>query len=247
MSLSTKKIIIVLPVYNEEKVLQENTLKVYNFCQENLVNYDWQILIANNGSTDKTEEIAQKLTQDFLRISYFYLKEPGRGMALKKAWSKYKADVYVYMDIDLATDLKHLPFLISTIDEEQFDLSTGSRLVRGAHVKRSILRDLTSKVYNLLLKIFFLKYNIKDSQCGFKAISNKTKEKILPSIKNNKWFFDTELLVRSFYNGYKIKEIPVEWREERFIKRKSTVKMMQTIWDDIKEIFRLKKELLFKK
>lgn len=239
-----KKILIVLPTYNEENILKENALKVYNFCREKIFEYDWQILIADNGSTDKTVTIAQELNQKIPQIIYFHLEKAGRGRALKKAWSEYEADIYVYMDIDLATDLKYLEFLIKAVDKEGCDLATGSRLKRGAEVERSIGREISSRIYNLILKIFFPSYSIKDSQCGFKAISQKIKEQILPKVKNSGWFFDTELLIYSFYRGYRIKEIPVNWKEERFVKRKSTVKFFQTVLDCLKEIIKLKINLI---
>lgn len=239
-----KKILIVLPTYNEEDILEENVLRVYNFCHQKLTDYEWQILIADNGSTDKTAVIAEKLGQKFNQITNFHLEQAGRGRALKKAWTEFDADIYSYMDIDLATDLKYFLLLIEAFGKENYDLVTGSRLKRGAEIERSLLREIFSQIYNLILKFFFPRYNIKDSQCGFKAISQKIKKEILPSIKHTGWFFDTELFIRSFYQGYKIKEIPVNWREERFKKRKSTVKLLQTVFDNLKEIIKLKIDLI---
>jgi len=238
-----KKILLVLPTYNEEKIVEKNALKVFEFCQNNLKNYAWQILIADNGSTDKTVQIAHQLNKNFPKISYFHSKIPGRGRALKKAWTKYEADIYIYMDIDLATDLNYLPLLIKAIEEENFDLAIGSRLKKEARIQRSFFREISSRIYNLILKFFFPGYPIKDSQCGFKAISGKIKKEILPKVKNESWFFDTELLILSWKNGYKIKEIAVNWQEERFSKRKSKVKFFQTVLADLIEILKLKKRL----
>lgn len=235
-----KKIIIILPTYNEEMVVKENTLKVFDFCQKSLKDFDWQILIADNGSTDKTVEIAKNLTKNNQKISFFHIPEKGRGFALKKAWSQeYPADIYVYMDIDLATDLNYLPLLIKAINEENYDLSIGSRLKFGKKIKRSLFREILSRVYNLFLKILF-KPSFYDAQCGFKAISKEVAQKIIPQIKNNNWFFDTELLILAEKNGYKIKEIPVEWIEKRTATRKSTVKILSTVWEDIKGMIELK-------
>jgi glycosyltransferase involved in cell wall biosynthesis len=241
-----KKILITLPTYNEEKILKENTLRVYDFCQKNLSDFDWKILIADNGSVDKTVEIAEELSKNYPKISYFHLEEAGRGRALKKAWSEYEADIYTYMDIDLATDLNYFKDLIKAIAFEGYELATGSRLKKGASVRRSFLREISSRFYNFLLRIFFKGYKIKDSQCGFKAISKKIKEEILPYIKNNGWFFDTELLIISFYKKFKIKEIPVNWQENRYLKRKSKVKIFSDALNNLKEIIKLKIFLLKK-
>ena len=237
-----RKILIVLPTYNEEKILEKNTLKILKFCQKNLKDYNWQILIADNGSTDQTSKIAEKLSKNYEKISFFHLPEKGRGGALKKAWSEYEADIYTYMDIDLATELNALPLLIEAIDKKGYDLAIGSRLKKESKVERSLKREITSRVYNFLLKILF-KPSFSDAQCGFKAISKKVAQEILPKVKNNHWFFDTELLILAEKSGFKIKEIPVEWVEKRTAGRKSTVKILATIWEDIKGMVELRRRL----
>ncbi|MDD2646416.1 MAG: glycosyltransferase [Patescibacteria group bacterium] len=246
MITTNKKILIVLPTLNEERALSENVKRVFDFCQDNLSNYDWQILIADNGSTDNTVYISQNLTNQHPRITYFHLDQPGRGRAMKKAWLENEADVYLYMDADLATDLKYLPPLIKAITDEGFDLATGSRLKRGAKISRSLFREISSRTYNLILRVIFPKYKIQDSQCGFKAISQRVKIKVLPSVKDPIWFFDTELFIRANELGFKIKEIPVEWQDNKFVKRKTRVKILKTVTDDLREIIKLKIELLKK-
>jgi glycosyltransferase involved in cell wall biosynthesis len=237
-----KNILIVLPTYNEEKVLEVNTLKVFNFCQEKIKNYDWQILIADNGSSDQTPEIAKKLSRGNEKIIYFHLKQKGRGFALKESWSKkYPADFYAYMDVDLSSDLNALPLLIEAL-ENNYQLATGSRLKTGHKTQRSFKRELMSRTYNFLLKIFF-QPSFKDAQCGFKVITKEIAEKILPQIKNNNWFFDTEMFILAEKAGYKIKEIPIEWLEKRQAQRKSTVNVMATAWEDIKGMIELEKRL----
>lgn len=255
------KVLITLPTYNEELVIKENALKVFRFCQEKLKNYNWQILIADNGSTDRTPQIAKRLVESFSggrpptkyksitniqitnKISFFHISDKGRGYALKKAWgSEYPADFYAYMDADLSSDLNAFPLLIEAIDKESYDLATGSRLKAGHQTERSLLREILSHGYNLLLKTLF-KPSFKDAQCGFKAITKEVAQKILPQIKNNNWFFDTELFILAEHAGYKIKEIPIEWLETRAPQRKSTVKILATVWEDIKGMIRLWREI----
>jgi glycosyltransferase involved in cell wall biosynthesis len=239
-----KKILIVLPVYNEEKILEYSVLEVEKYCKKNLNSYDWKIVIAENGSQDKSLEIIQEIHYKYPHILFFHLEKEGRGRALKKAWMEYDADIYVYMDIDLSTDLSYLLNLIHPLDKGECDIVIGSRLINGAQAKRSLKRKIISHFYNFLLRFFFPHYPVKDSQCGFKAISQKVKKEILPYVKNSNWFFDTELLVKAFYYNFKIKEIPVLWKESVFSERKSKVKLLSTIFDNLKEIIRLKKDLI---
>jgi glycosyltransferase involved in cell wall biosynthesis len=216
------KILIVIPAYNEEKILEKNILRLRNFLVKNIKD-KWEIVIAENGSTDKTLEIAKNLSQKYSDICYFHLTERGRGRALKKALSQSSAEILTYMDVDLSTDLKFFPQLIKFIKEGN-DIVIGSRLIRGAEVKRSLLREILSRNYNLLIRFLF-NTKIKDMQCGFKAINQKVKKNILPEVKDNEWFFDTELLILAERRGYKIKEIPVRWIEEK----ESKVLLLRTI------------------
>lgn len=233
------KILIALPVYNEEIVLRENILKLYNFLKENIKD-DWQIVIADNGSTDKTPVIGRELTKfDPKKISYFYIPQRGRGEAIKKAWLDFEADFYTYMDCDLATDLAYFPLLIEEIKNGN-EIVIGSRLMQTSDTKRSLLRESTSRIFNFLLRTI-LHFRIKDSQCGFKGATCEVVKKITPQVLNHEWFFDTEFLFLAQKNGYKIKEIPVRWTETPNPQRKSKVKVIKTSLNYLKEIWRLKK------
>ncbi len=229
------KISVVIPVYNEEKQLESSVKNVLEICKKNYRNFE--IIIADNASTDKTRGISKKLSDSYKEVRYIYLGQKGRGLALKKAWSTADTDIMCYMDVDLSTDLKHLKQLTDAI-ENGYDISFGSRLKKNSEVKRLLKRNILSKGYNILLKIFFdVKFD--DAQCGFKAINRKVKKKLMPEIKDNEWFFDTELLIKGEMQGYKLKEIPVRWIEDK----ESKVKIVRTVKNYIWNILRLKKEV----
>ncbi len=234
------KILIVIPAYNEEKILADTTSKLYNFCGNNLKD-DWQLVIVNNKSTDKTTTIAKSLAGKYNQISYLYLDKKGKGRAIRAGWLKDLADIYCFMDADLATDLSALPSLIQEI-KNGYDLVIGSRFCPQSKVKRSLSRRLISKFYRLVLKIIF-KTKIKDVPCGFKAISSKVKKELLPQVKNEEWFFDSELVILAEKQGYKIKEIPVTWTEPRQKDNKSRVKILPIICSYFKEFINLKRRL----
>lgn len=229
------KVCVTLPVYNEQEQLESSTLKVLDVCKRNYK--DFEILIADNASTDATLDIAKKLAKRYKQVKYIHLPQKGRGRALKAAWQSTDADIMCYMDIDLSTDLKHLKQLTDAI-EQGYDIAFGSRHMKESELERSFKRDVLSKGYNFLLKLF-LSVDFKDAQCGFKAINKKVAVELLPKIADNEWFFDTELLVKGQRFGYKLKEIPVKWTEDKG----STVKIWKTVSNYMKNIFRLKKEL----
>ena len=142
---------VVIPVLNEEKDLPRSVAVLWDFFNEHLP-YQWQIVIADNGSTDKTLAVAQALSQQYPRVTYIHLDLRGRGRALRKAWLESKADVVSYMDVDLSTKLTAFPKLVQVLVDESYDVAIGSRLVRGSRVKRGLKREITSRSYNLLIK-----------------------------------------------------------------------------------------------
>lgn len=232
--LKKEQIKIVLPVYNEEKELEENTLKVKTFCEKELRDHKIIFQIVDNASTDKTSQIARKLAKNFAEISFLRIKEKGRGRAIKKAWSSGGADIFVYMDIDLSTDLKHLPKIISVI-ENGFDIAIGSRLLPKSYVTgRTMKREILSRGYNFLINFFF-QTHFSDAQCGFKAVSRKVVKELLPKIEDNDWFFDSELLIIGEKMGFKIYEEPVVWTDNPG----STVRVLKTVFGDLKGFLRL--------
>ena len=136
--------------------------------------------------------------------------------------------------------------MIISIEQKTYDIAIASRLKKGSKTERSVSREIMSRVYNIILKLLF-NLKVQDAQCGFKAISQKTAEKIIPLIKNNNWFFDTEFLILSQLKNYKIDEIPVEWKEKRFEQRKTKVKIIKTITEDLLGLLRVKIQCLFHK
>ncbi len=230
-----------LPIYNEELILKENTLKLLNFLKKQKYPWSWSLLLIVNGSSDDSFEIAKELEKEYKEIIVFNLKEGGKGRAIKHGWNQSKADYFIYMDIDLAVSLKSLPLLINNL-KSGYDLVWGSRLLKSSEVKRSFLRSFSSVIYNIFSR-GVLGHNFKDLQCGFKGVDNNIKNDILPCVKNNYWFFDTELIMWSKNKGYKLKEIPVHWEENRYKKRKSKINFFKEIRVFIEKSLVLRKKI----
>ncbi len=224
---------IVIPVYNEERQLPRSLLILSQFLKEGLPN-PWRIVIVDNGSTDQTLSVAEMLSQKYSGVTFVHIPQKGRGRALRHAWLESTADIVSYMDVDLSSNLSQFPKLVQAI-EEGSPIAVGSRLSKGAHVKRSLSRELVSRVYNLLIRsIFFTPFH--DAQCGFKALTRATAHALVPLIRDNNWFFDSELLIIASKRGFKIKEIPVEWVEDP----DTRVRVMSTAWEDLKGLLRLR-------
>tara|TARA_B100001123_G_scaffold450798_1_gene623872 strand:+ start:3491 stop:4222 length:732 start_codon:yes stop_codon:yes gene_type:complete len=228
---------IIIPVYNEELSLPTCLKTLIPFCQENLSNYSWRVVIADNGSVDQTWHVAQRLSEDLYtdRVVGVHLDQKGRGRALRKTWLESEADIVCYMDVDLSTDLSALPLLLNSIAEGGFDVATGSRLQRESQTQRSFKREFISRSYNLLIKLMF-QTRFSDAQCGFKAASREAVQQLVPDIEDNNWFFDSELLILAEKKGYRVADIPVKWEEDL----DTRVKVISTAVEDIRGLLRLK-------
>ncbi len=228
---------ITIPVYNEEANIERSVEKLLKFCRKNLP-YNFKIIIADNCSTDSTPEIGKSLERKHPKyVKYFYINRKGRGFALKSSWSKFTADVNVYMDADLATDLSALLILINYVFYG-YDIVSGSRYLKKSVAKRTLMRRIISDTYRYYVKLFFWN-NLTDFQCGFKAVNRKVVKHILPEIKDNKFFFDTELILTSLAYHYKVKEIPIHWHEGK----QTRVDFVDTIKDYLIKIIQLRFKL----
>jgi glycosyltransferase involved in cell wall biosynthesis len=225
---------VVIPVLNEAHVLADSVATVREFLHDHMP-YRSQVLIVDNGSTDGTDRVGLDLERQYPDVQYLQLVQRGRGRALRHAWSHSTADVVCYTDVDLSTELGALPVLVSAILNDGYDLGTGSRLMKGSRTTRSLKREVISRVYNLLIKTV-LWTSFSDAQCGFKVVSRRVVDDIVPQIKDESWFFDTELLVLAEKRGYRIKDLPVQWIEDD----DSRVRIASTAWEDIKGVFRLR-------
>lgn len=228
---------VVIPVFNEQVILSGTIGRLCDFLGKNVFD-NWQITIADNASTDNTLKIAHQLEKQHKNIKCIHLDQKGRGRALKKAWNKSNADIMCYMDADLSTDLSAFPKMIDAIKSGAV-VATGNRLHKTALVKRDLNRTILSKGYNTIAKMI-VKTKIDDLQCGFKAIARKAKEKLLPQVQDNVWFFDSELLILAEKQGYPVAQIPVKWTES---KRKSRVNIVNTATNYIKNLLALRKRL----
>ena len=229
---------IVIPVYNEAKALagSVNTLRAY--LREHFP-FTWRITIADNASTDATWQVATSLALTLDGVKAIHLDQKGRGRALRQAWGASDAAIVAYMDVDLSTGLDALLPLIAPLVSGHSDVAIGSRLVPGSSVARGPRREFISRTYNTILRTVFGN-GFRDAQCGFKAVRREVAERLVPLVRDNEWFFDTELLLLAERNGLRVHEVPVTWIDDP----DSRVKVAKTARDDLKGVARMANDFL---
>ena len=202
---------VVLPAYNEADTIESTVSTTLDHLDSFLDPGTFEVIVAEDGCDDRTPEIADRLADGDDRVRHLHSDERlGRGGALEAAFGVARGDTLVYFDTDLATDMRHLEELVERVRSGEADVATGSRWLPGHVAERPTKRGVPSRVYNGLVRVF-LRSNLRDHQCGFKAISREAFEALEDEVGDQHWFWDTELLVRAQRAGYEVAEFPVEW------------------------------------
>jgi len=226
---------VIVPAYNEADIIEENILMLRAALED--VDLSFEIVIAEDGSTDHSYSICLSLSELFPDVRVIHADARiGKGEAIKRAWRVSSGRYVVFMDMDMPVDLSALGPLVENLRLGS-SLVIGSRYLGDSSLKRPFFKTLKSKTYNFLLRSFF-GYEISDYQCGFKGMIKEDFDDILLSVKDSVYFFDTELIVKSIRAGLSIKELAVSWREPEGRISKVTLK------DEVVMIFRLVSFLL---
>ena len=235
------QISVVLPAYNEVNYLNPAVEKTIKALKEFTDSYE--IIVAEDGSSDGTAQLAEELAQNTPGVRHIHRdKRLGRGTALNNAFKQSQGKILVYMDLDLATSLSFLKPLVEAITVEGYDFSTGSRMLPESKAERTFSRSLSSKTYNFIVR-HVLGSKLKDHQCGFKAFRREPLLELLDKVEATHWFWDTEILVRAHRQGFKIKEIAVEWKSGSGTK----VSLLKDSWNMFRQIIGLWWKLKIKK
>ena len=206
--MSDVEVSAVIPVFNDRISLEiavPESIRVLEGITDS-----FELIVAEDGSTDGSREFVEEWEQKDPRVRLFHSDERlGRGRALNRAFEYSNGKILCYYDVDLATDMAYLPQLIDEIRKGAV-VSTGSRLLPESNIKRTRDREIASRGYNFLVRLF-LGSRLHDHQCGFKGFDREKLMEILPRIYSTHWFWDTEILVRAQKSGYRVAEFPVVW------------------------------------
>ena len=227
---------LVLPVYNEEAILERSTETVLAWTGAH-PEHEWRVVIADNASEDGTLAIARALeARHEGRVAALHLPVRGRGIAVKTAWLTSPAEVLAFMDVDLSTDIAHIPDIVDPVADGEADVAFGTRLHPDSKTERGWRREIVSQVYIRLVR-HVGGLRVTDAQCGFKAVSREAARALLPLVEATGWFFDSELLLVAQENGYRLREAPVRWIEDR----DSRVSILGAVAEDLRALWRMRR------
>ena len=223
---------VILPIYNEEDYIRNNTLKIMHELGK--ISRDYEIIIIEE-SSDKTPEIAAELGKKYRRIRHFHFeKRLGKGRAIEYGIARAKGQKIIFMDIDLSVDISSLAVMLSELDK--YDVVVGSRYHPNSKSRRTFLRLLLGRTYGFLPRLV-LGVNIRDFQCGFKGFRKDAATMVTKFTKSPGVFWDTEALFLSRWLGFTIKEIPVSWVEKKTRNTKISIKTIYSFAFSVVKLF----------
>ena len=242
------RISIIIPAYNEEKRIRKCLTRTLQYCTEQ--QWDFEILVAVDGSVDNTAKIVDDFHSEDNRIKLISLKDRmGKGGALMNATRKASGRYIAYMDADLSADPSEIQRLLEQIDNH--DIVVGSRVLRGnlPPIKRPMTRAIFSHIYSSAFRLLS-RLQIYDPQCGLKILRRNEVLKILPEIKTTGFAFDSELLVIASIHGLQIKEVPINWSHDEgskidIIKQTTTMgRDLLLIWKKARSLGNTNKQII---
>lgn len=221
------RISVIIPVYNEEKRLKKTLIEIAQYLRSQ--SYRSEIIVVNNGSKDRTAEMVSDLTSDLKNLRLIDNKDNrGKGFAVKQGMLEARGDYRIFTDADNSTSIDQIEKMFPLF-EKGYDIVIGSRDIKGAILDppQPWQRRMTGEGFKLYRKIILGLWGIQDTQCGFKGFTQKAAENIFSKCKIEGFSFDPEVLLIAQKLGFKIKEIPVYWKNDpdSKVKISSMIKM----------------------
>lgn len=231
------KLSVIIPARNEEANIKHTVEEVYKYLSKKGI--DHEIIVVENNSTDKTVEIVRSLAPSVPTLDLIHLvikgTKPAKGYAVRTGLLRGTGDFRLFMDADSSTSIDHIEKMIPYFDKG-YDVVIGSIGVKGAVVHSGSeqgWRKLFGKMGNLFIQIMAVP-GIQDTQRGFKIFSAKAAQDIFSKITIYGWGFDIEVLALARKYGYKIKEVPVNWKNDMVNSKISLRSYFQVLMETIK-------------
>jgi glycosyltransferase involved in cell wall biosynthesis len=204
---------IVIPAYNEEKRLPDTLEKVTAFLLEQ--EYSYEVLVIENGSTDRTLEIARSFSERFAFIRAIHEDGRGKGLAVRRGMLEANGEYRFMCDADLSMPIEEVNAFLAP-EMQAADIVIGSREAPGAvRYNEPDSRHIGGRLVNLLIRMLALP-GLQDTQCGFKMFSAESAAVLFPRQTMTGWSLDIELLFIARRHGFTIQELGIPWHYAEF-------------------------------
>ena len=199
---------IVIPAHNEERRLPHALEQIFTFLQSQ--SYAAEVLVVENGSSDRTYEIALELAKQHVNLRVLKEEQPGKGKAVCRGMLEARGEYRFMCDTDLSMPIEEIEKFIPT-NTERIDIAIASREAPGAvRYNEPEYRHLGGRLVNFAIRLLILP-GFHDTQCGFKCFRAAVAEEIFPYQTISGWSFDIEILYIALKRGYRVEEVPIHW------------------------------------
>lgn len=236
------RISVIIPAYNEERNIISTLEEVENYLKKKFTD-DWEIIVVDDGSRDKTAGLIERFIEERKKIKpgvCIHLlrneKNRGKGASVRKGIFFAQGEIRLFMDADNSTRIreieKFLPFL-----ERGVDIIISSRKLKNSVIikHQPFLRRFMSRIHGIIVSLL-LGIKVSDYNCGFKVFKDKAAKELFSVQNINRWVFDAEILFLAKKYGFTVKEVPIIWEH----KDTSKVKPFQATINSLREICRIK-------
>jgi len=232
---------IIIPAYNESHRIKNTLFDVYTYLKKN--QFDAEILIVNDGSTDNTKQIVNQAAKKIpILKSINYTPNQGKGQAVKTGLNKASKKYSLIFDADQSISIKQIKKMLSALQKSKADIAIGSRYLQPTttKAKQPLYRIAASRI-GYLLNQKLLNLHFKDTQCGFKLFKTCVAKEIIKKQTIKRFYFDAELLVIAQINNYKIIEVPIAWHDKIGSRVKPIRDAYRNLRDTLRIAYNLKK------
>ena len=231
--MTTPLLSIIIPAYNEERRLPGTLDEIHQFLSEQT--YSYEVLVVENGSSDRTLEIAQAYQGRFPYIKALHEDGRGKGLAVRAGMLAAEGEYRFICDADLSMPIAEVNRFIPPLMPAA-DIVIASREAPGAvRYNEPEYRHLTGRMFSLVVRWLALP-GLRDTQCGFKCFHAAVAEEVFPLQTIDGWTFDVEVLYIARRRGYKIVEIPIPW----YYAAESKVKIFKDLGKVIRDLVRIR-------
>ena len=229
---------MIVACYNEEDLLEESVKEIIRVLNNTALS--WEIIFIDDCSKDGTREVINKILDNYKDSNfkkYFHPENKGRGRTINDGIKMAEGEIVGFIDIDLESPAHYLPIMVQKMKDDSLDMLIAKRIYK---IKLDCLdRFIASVTYVKLVKTF-LNLPVSDTESGYKIFRRDRVLPVLDQIKDERWFWDTEIVARGYLAGLKIGELPVV-----FIRRtdkKSAVKLFRDSARHFKKFWNFQKE-----